>query len=92
MSTLHDLRAEIDRLDAALVYIVAQRFHCTEMVGEIKRDHRLPTYDGDREERQKARLRRLAEDADISYSIIEDLFETITDRVKARHDQLKKME
>lgn len=54
------LRASIDNLDAALVYLLAERFRCTQQVGEFKARMGLPPSDPAREHVQLARLRRLA--------------------------------
>jgi chorismate mutase len=54
------LRASIDNLDAALVYLLAERFRCTQQVGELKARVGLPPSDPAREQQQLTRLRRLA--------------------------------
>ena len=63
---LKDLRGSIDRIDAAIVYMLAERFRCTEAVSRLKAEHKLPPADKSREEWQIARLRRLAEDANFN--------------------------
>jgi chorismate mutase len=63
---LKDLRGSIDRIDAAIVYMLAERFRCTEAVSHLKKEHSLPPADKAREEWQIARLRRLAEDANFN--------------------------
>ena len=63
---LKDLRGSIDRIDAAIVYMLAERFRCTEAVSHLKAEHKLPPADKTREEEQIARLRRLAEDANFN--------------------------
>ena len=57
------LRASIDNLDHALVCLLAERFKITQAVGRLKAARGLPAADPDREERQVARLRRLADEA-----------------------------
>ena len=61
---LRDHRASIDRLDAILVYTLAERFKHTQAVGALKATHALPPSDPAREARQIERLERLAADAD----------------------------
>ena len=39
---LRDHRASIDRLDAILVYTLAERFKQTKAVGRLKSEHDLP--------------------------------------------------
>ncbi len=62
---LKDHRASIDRLDAILVYTLAERFKHTQSVGLLKAEHDLPPSDPARESQQIARLERLAREADL---------------------------
>ncbi|MEQ3641534.1 MAG: chorismate mutase [Paracoccus sp. (in: a-proteobacteria)] len=62
---LKDHRASIDRLDAILVYTLAERFKHTQSVGRLKADHDLPPSDPSREASQIERLERLAREADL---------------------------
>ena len=57
------LRNSIDNIDAALIHMLAERFKCTQAVGEYKAVHNLPPADPAREAAQIARLRSLAEAA-----------------------------
>ena len=54
------LRASIDNIDAALVYMLAERFRCTKQVGQLKAVNDMPPSDPAREARQTERLRALA--------------------------------
>ena len=56
-------RQSIDNIDAAMIHILAERFRITKAVGAYKAENKLPPSDTGREERQIARLRKLAEDA-----------------------------
>ena len=49
-------RASIDRLDAILVYTLAERFKHTQAVGRLKAEHDLPPSDKSREAQQIERL------------------------------------
>lgn len=62
---LRDDRASIDRLDAILVYTLAERFKHTQSVGRLKARHDLPPSDPSREASQIERLERLAREADL---------------------------
>ena len=62
---LNDHRASIDRLDAILVYTLAERFKHTQAVGRLKAEHDLPPSDPAREARQIERLERFAREADL---------------------------
>ena len=62
---LDRLRGSIDNLDAAIICLLAERFKITQRVGELKKAHGLAPADPEREEQQIARLRRLAESANL---------------------------
>ncbi|MGN7869823.1 chorismate mutase [Paracoccus haematequi] len=62
---LKEHRASIDRLDAILVYTLAERFKHTQSVGRLKAEHDLPPSDPAREAQQIERLERLAREADL---------------------------
>ena len=62
---LRDHRESIDRLDAILVYTLAERFKHTQNVGRLKAEHDLPPSDPAREAQQIDRLERLAREADL---------------------------
>ncbi|MDV7142522.1 chorismate mutase [Tropicimonas sp. TH_r6] len=58
-------RDSIDRLDAILVYTLAERFAHTQAVGRVKAEHNLPPSDPTREAAQIERLEDLAKRADL---------------------------
>lgn len=62
---LREHRASIDRLDAIIVYTLAERFKHTQSVGRLKAEHDLPPSDPAREAQQIERLERLAREADL---------------------------
>lgn len=84
-TTLLDLRASIDNIDAALTYLLAERFRCTKQVGRLKAEHGMPASDPTREERQIARLKRLAEDADLDPQFAEKWFNFVVAEVIQHH-------
>jgi monofunctional chorismate mutase len=59
-SRIRDLRASIDNIDAAIVYMLAERFRCTRAVGKLKAQHGLPARDPSRQCEQVHRLGHLA--------------------------------
>ncbi|MCC4908629.1 chorismate mutase [Microbacterium sp. cx-59] len=84
-TTLRDLRASIDNIDAALTYLLAERFRCTKQVGRLKAEHGMPASDPSREENQIARLKRLAEDADLDPAFAEKWFNFVVAEVIQHH-------
>ncbi|MFV2051814.1 chorismate mutase [Aliiroseovarius sp. YM-037] len=62
---LKEHRESIDRLDAVLVYTLAERFKRTQSVGKLKAEHTLPPSDPEREAQQIDRLRAMALEADL---------------------------
>ena len=85
---LSSFRQTIDNIDAALVHILAERFRCTEEVGILKAEYALPPTDKAREERQYARLRKLAADAGLDETFLENLMQFIIGKVVQRHGQI----
>ncbi|APE29053.1 chorismate mutase [Aurantiacibacter gangjinensis] len=82
---LDGFRRSIDNIDAALVHILAERFRITQAVGEYKASSHLPPADPGREEQQIARLRRLAEEANLDPEFSEKFLRFIIDEVIRHH-------
>jgi chorismate mutase len=85
--TLEGYRASIDNIDAALIHILAERFRITQAVGAYKAAHDLPASDPAREERQIARLRELALDAQLDPEFSEKFLRFIIQEVIRHHEQ-----
>jgi chorismate mutase len=88
--TLADFRASIDNLDAALIYLISERFRLTQKVGEFKRDRNLPPADPRREGEQIARLRELAARSHLDPDFAERLLRFIIDEVIRNHERIRK--
>jgi chorismate mutase len=82
---LHRLRASIDNIDAALIFMLAERFRSTKQVGVLKAEHGMPASDPSREEQQIARLRRLAEEADLDPEFAQKWFTFVVAEVIRHH-------
>ncbi len=82
-------RASIDNIDAALIHMLAERFRITKAVGAYKAEAQLPPSDPGREERQIARLRALAEDAQLDPDFGEKFIRFVIDEVIRHHEQAR---
>ena len=88
-ATLEGYRESIDNIDAALVFILAERFKITQKVGAYKAQTQLPPADPGREHRQIARLRELARAANLDPEFSEKFLRFIIDEVIRHHVLIK---
>jgi chorismate mutase len=82
------LRDSIDNIDAALIYLLAERFKCTQQVGRLKATLKLPPADKAREAQQIARLRALAEGARLDPEFAEKFLAFVIREVIQHHEAL----
>ncbi|HRO14224.1 MAG TPA: chorismate mutase [Paracoccus sp. (in: a-proteobacteria)] len=87
---LKEHRASIDRLDAILVFTLAERFKRTQAVGRLKADHALPPSDPAREAQQIARLESLAREADLDPAFARKFLNFVISEVIRHHEQFQK--
>lgn len=85
--TLAAYRESIDNIDAALVFMLAERFKVTKKVGAYKATAGLPPADPGREARQVARLRELARAANLDPEFSEKFLRFIIDEVIRHHER-----
>ncbi|WP_323040284.1 chorismate mutase [Gemmobacter sp.] len=83
-------RASIDRLDAILVYTLAERFKHTQAVGRLKAEHDLPPSDPNREAHQIERLERLSQEADLDPEFARKFLAFIISEVIRHHETFQK--
>ena len=83
---LQTLRDSIDNIDAAIVYMMAERFRCTQRIGVLKAEHRLAAADPEREARQVARLRELAGSAQLDQDFAEKFLAFVVREVIRHHE------
>ena len=86
---LREHRESIDRLDAILVYTLAERFKHTQAVGRLKAAHALPPSDPAREARQIERLEWLANEADLAPEFAKKFLTFIISEVIRHHERLQ---
>lgn len=82
------LRSSIDNIDAALIHMLAERFRCTQDVGELKAAHNMPASDPGREARQIERLRELAQGAHLDPEFAEKWFNFVVAEVIQHHTRI----
>ncbi len=87
---LRDHRESIDRLDAILVFTLAERFKHTQAVGRLKAEHELPPSDPAREARQIERLEKLSQEADLDPDFAKKFLNFIISEVIRHHEKLQK--
>ncbi|GBR53082.1 chorismate mutase [Neokomagataea thailandica NBRC 106555] len=88
LNELEILRASIDNIDAALIHMLAERFRCTQAVGELKARASLPAADPDREARQITRLRELAHNAHLDPNFAEKFLSFVVKEVIRHHEAI----
>ncbi len=86
---LKEHRDSIDRLDAILVYTLAERFRQTQAVGKLKAQHDLPPSDPAREAEQIARLEKMAIEADLDPEFARKFLSFVIEEVIRHHKKHK---
>lgn len=87
--TLKGYRESIDNIDAALVFMLAERFKVTQAVGRYKAAAGLPPADPSREAAQIERLKTLAHSANLDPEFTEKFLRFIIDEVIRHHERLR---
>jgi chorismate mutase len=85
---LAEFRHSIDNIDAALIFLLAERFAITKKVGAHKAAVGLPPADPAREAEQIARFRELAETAGLDTEFSEKFLRFVVDEVIHHHVQI----
>ena len=86
---LAELRHSIDNIDAAVLHLLAERFKCTQKVGQLKARLSLPPADPVREAQQIARLRSLAVNAELEPEFAEKFLSFLTKEVIRNHEIIR---
>ncbi len=86
---LNNYRESIDIIDAALVFMLAERFKITKAVGYYKKEYDLPPGDPSREKEQVERLRALAKSANLDPEFSEKFLNFIITEVIQHHERIR---
>ena len=87
---LAEHRDSIDRLDAILVYTLADRFKHTKAVGKLKAENDLPPSDKSREAAQIQRLEWLSKEADLDPEFAKKFLAFVIEEVIQHHENQQK--
>lgn len=87
--TLAAYRQSIDNIDAAVIFMLAERFKITQQVGQYKAQAQLPAADPQREQEQVARLRRLSQLAQLDPEFSEKFLRFVITEVIQHHEQIR---
>jgi chorismate mutase len=86
---LKELRESIDNIDAALVYLLAERFRCTRQVGELKAKRGMAAADPGRERVMIKRLKSLAKTAKLDPAFAEKFINFVIAEVIRHHESIR---
>ncbi|MCI5121475.1 MAG: chorismate mutase [Candidatus Electrothrix sp. AUS4] len=89
MNRLETIRDSLDKLDSALISILAERFQLTDEVGVFKAENNLPSIDQERERQQFARIKQLADVHGLEPEIAAKILRLIIDEVVKKHERIK---
>jgi len=84
------LRQQIDRIDHALVLLLANRFELTQRVGRLKVEHQLEAFDPQREEAKLREIRSLCEQYNVNPELVAEILAQVMREVVKNHNLLRK--
>ena len=86
---LKEYRDSIDNIDAAMIFLLSERFKITHKVGVLKSENTLLPADKSREAQQVSRLRKLSKEADLDPEFAEKMLNFIIAEVISNHENLR---
>ena len=89
---LKEYRDSIDNIDAAMIFLLSERFKITHKVGVLKSENTLLPADKSREAQQVSRLRKLSKEADLDPDFTEKILNFIIAEVISNHQNLRDSE
>jgi chorismate mutase-like protein len=88
MSTLDDLRDDIDRVDEVLVRLLNERARVACEIGRMKKELGIEVYQPEREKQVLAHVRSIAAEGPLGADAIARLFERIIDEARGLERRL----
>lgn len=85
---LADFRRSIDKVDAELVRLLAERFRITDEIGAYKAANGLAPVDAARQRQQIDELRQLAADEGLDADFCEQFVHFVMDEVVRNHERI----
>jgi chorismate mutase-like protein len=82
MSTLDEVRLDIDRVDEVLVRLLNERARCVCEIGRLKKESGIEIYQPDREKDVLNHVRAVASEGPLGPDAIARLFERIIDEAR----------
>jgi len=92
MSTLDDLRNDIDRVDEVLVRLLNERARVACEIGRMKKELGIEIYQPEREKQVLAHVRSVAAEGPLGPDAIARLFERIIDEARGLERRLMQEE
>lgn len=86
---LQSLREQIDRLDHALVLLLANRFALTGRVGQLKAEAGLQACDPAREQDKLDVVRALCQEHGLDESLMAEILELVMREVVKNHERIR---
>ena len=86
---LKEYRDSIDNIDAAMIFLLSERFKITHKVGVLKAENKLLPADKSREAQQVSRLRKLSKEADLDPEFTEKMLNFIIAEVISNHEKIR---
>ncbi|MDZ7589061.1 MAG: chorismate mutase [Parasphingorhabdus sp.] len=76
--TMDDVRAEVDRVDTAIISLMARRFHCMDAAARIK-STREAVRDEDRKAEVLSHVKRLAAETGVPVPLVAAMWEMLVE-------------
>ena len=86
---LKEYRDSIDNIDAAMIFLLSERFKITHKVGVLKAENTLLPADKSREAQQVSRLRKFSKEADLDPKFTEKMLNFIIAEVISNHEKIR---